>query len=75
MPASAVQFGWAPSLILVLHHDRCARKHRKILLLISVAGYSDDQFRPQAVVEVARNVYVAFQDTTDGQRVFFARAE
>jgi hypothetical protein len=37
------------------------------------AGLGGDQFRPQTVVDVARNVYVAFHDTTDGQRVVFSR--
>lgn len=37
------------------------------------AGLGGDQFHPQAVVDVASNVYVAFQDTTDGQKVVFSR--
>lgn len=37
------------------------------------AGFSGDQFRPQVVVDVSRNVYVGFQDTTNGQRVVFSR--
>ncbi|WP_434042569.1 MULTISPECIES: hypothetical protein [Sorangium] len=37
------------------------------------AGLGGDQFDPQAVVDVASNVYVAFQDTTDGQKVVFSR--
>ena len=36
-------------------------------------GLGGDQFRPQAVTDVAHNVYVAFQDTTDGARVVFTR--
>jgi hypothetical protein len=36
-------------------------------------GLGGDQFRPQAVVDVANNVYVAFQDTSDGQKVVFSR--
>lgn len=36
-------------------------------------GLGGDQFRPQAVVDAAGNVYVAFQDTSDGQRVVFSR--
>ncbi|UQA57210.1 sialidase family protein [Polyangium aurulentum] len=37
------------------------------------AGLGGDQFHPRAVVDVAGNVYVAFQDTTNGQRVVFSR--
>jgi hypothetical protein len=37
------------------------------------AGLGGDQFHPQAVVDVAGNVYVAFFDTTNGQRVVFSR--
>ncbi|MBZ0121609.1 MAG: hypothetical protein K8H88_31725, partial [Sandaracinaceae bacterium] len=37
------------------------------------AGLGGDQFRPRAVVDVARNVYVVFQDTTSGQRPVFTR--
>jgi len=37
------------------------------------AGLGGDQFRPQAIVDVAGNVYVAFFDTTDGQKVVFSR--
>jgi hypothetical protein len=37
------------------------------------AGLGGDQFRPRAVVDVARNVYVTFQDTTSGARVVFTR--
>jgi hypothetical protein len=37
------------------------------------AGLGGDQFRPKAVIDVASNVYVAFHDTTDGQRVVFSR--
>ncbi len=37
------------------------------------AGFNGDQFRPQAVVDMARNVYVIFQDTTIGQRPIFTR--
>jgi hypothetical protein len=37
------------------------------------AGLGGDQFRPRAVVDVAGNVYVAFQDTTSGARVVFTR--
>jgi hypothetical protein len=37
------------------------------------AGLGGDQFRPQAVVDAARNVYVTFQDTTNGARVVFTR--
>jgi hypothetical protein len=37
------------------------------------AGLGGDQFHPQAVVDVASNVYVAFQDTTNGQKVVFSR--
>lgn len=36
-------------------------------------GLGGDQFRPEAVVDVASNVYVAFQDTSDGQKVVFSR--
>jgi hypothetical protein len=37
------------------------------------AGLGGDQFRPRAVVDVAGNVYVTFQDTTSGARVVFTR--
>ena len=37
------------------------------------AGLGGDQFHPRAVVDVAGNVYVALQDTTNGQRVVFSR--
>jgi len=37
------------------------------------SGLGGDQFRPDAVVDVARNVYVAFQDTTSGAEVVFSR--
>jgi hypothetical protein len=37
------------------------------------AGLGGDQFRPEAVVDAARNVYVAFHDTSDGMRVVFSR--
>ncbi len=37
------------------------------------AGLGGDQFQPQAVIDVAGNVYVAMQDTTDGARVIFTR--
>ena len=37
------------------------------------AGMGGDQFRPQAVVDVAGNVYVAMQDTSSGRRVVFSR--
>lgn len=37
------------------------------------AGLGGDQFRPRAVVDVARNVYVVFQDTTDGARIVASR--
>lgn len=36
-------------------------------------GLSGDQFHPQAAVDVAGNVYVAFQDTTAGQKILFSR--
>lgn len=36
-------------------------------------GLGGDQFHPEAVVDFARNVYVAFQDTTNGARVIFTR--
>lgn len=42
-------------------------------LHVSNAGLGGDQFKPKAVVDVARNVYVAFQDTSDGARVVFTR--
>jgi len=32
-------------------------------------GLGGDQFNPAAVIDVAGNVYVAFQDTTSGARV------
>jgi hypothetical protein len=37
------------------------------------AGLGGDQFHPDAVVDIAHNVYVAFQDTTAGARVVFSR--
>jgi hypothetical protein len=37
------------------------------------AGLGGDQFRPRAVIDIARNVYVVFQDTTNGARVVFSR--
>jgi hypothetical protein len=37
------------------------------------AGLGGDQFHPDAVVDIAHNVYVAFQDTTAGSRVVFSR--
>ena len=37
------------------------------------AGLGGDQFNPAAVIDVAGNVYVAFQDTTQGARVVFTR--
>lgn len=37
------------------------------------AGLGGDQFHPRAVVDVAGNVYVTFQDTTSGARVVFTR--
>jgi hypothetical protein len=37
------------------------------------AGLGGDQFSPRAVIDIARNVYVAFQDTTSGARVVFSR--
>jgi hypothetical protein len=37
------------------------------------AGFQGDQFRPRTVVDAAHNVYVAFQDTSNGQRVLFSR--
>ncbi len=37
------------------------------------AGLGGDQFRPRAVVDVAHNVYVTFQDTTNGMRIVFTR--
>lgn len=36
-------------------------------------GLTGDQFRPKAVVDPGRNVYVIFQDTTNGQRPLFSR--
>ncbi len=37
------------------------------------AGLGGDQFHPRAVVDVASNVYVAFHDTTNGQKIVFSR--
>ncbi|MBI5542908.1 MAG: exo-alpha-sialidase [Deltaproteobacteria bacterium] len=37
------------------------------------AGLGGDQFHPRATIDPARNVYVAFQDTTNGARVVFSR--
>jgi hypothetical protein len=37
------------------------------------AGLGGDQFNPMAVIDAAGNVYVAFQDTTQGARVVFSR--
>lgn len=37
------------------------------------AGLGGDQFRPRAVVDIARNVYVIFTDTTNGQQPVFSR--
>jgi hypothetical protein len=36
-------------------------------------GLNGDQFHPQAAFDVAANVYVAFQDTTAGQKILFSR--
>ena len=37
------------------------------------AGLAGDQFTPRAVVDPGRNIYVAFIDTSDGQRPMFSR--
>lgn len=37
------------------------------------AGLGGDQFRPQAVVDIAGNVYVAMHDRSEGHRIVFTR--